>query len=40
MFLDDRKENVDGAVACGFSGILFENYAQAKAKLEELLKKK
>ena len=40
VFLDDRKENVDGAVACGFSGILFENYAQAKAKLEELLKKK
>lgn len=37
VFLDDRKENVDGAIACGFSGILFENYHQGREALENLL---
>lgn len=37
VFLDDRKENVDGAIACGFSGILFENYYQGREALENLL---
>lgn len=39
VFLDDRKENVDGAISCGFSGIVFKNYKQAKEELEELLEK-
>lgn len=38
VFLDDRKENVDGAAACGFSGIVFENYKQAREELERLLR--
>lgn len=40
VFLDDRKENVDAAIACGFSGIVFESYPQAQKELETLLKKK
>lgn len=40
VFLDDRKENVDGAIACGFSGIVFKNYEQAKEELEHLLIRK
>lgn len=40
VFLDDRKENVDGAISCGFSGIVFENYEQARTELENLLKSK
>lgn len=39
VFIDDRKKNVDGAVACGFSGIVFQNYNQAKEELEGLLEK-
>lgn len=39
VFLDDRKKNVDGAIACGFSGIVFETYQQAREELERLLKK-
>ncbi len=37
VFLDDRKENVDGAISCGFSGIVFQNYTQAREELEHLL---
>lgn len=37
VFLDDRQENIDGAISCGLNGILFENYEQARTKLEQLL---
>jgi len=37
VFIDDRKRNVEGAVACGFHGILFQNYPQAKKELDQLL---
>lgn len=40
VFLDDRKENVAAAIACGFSGILFESYKQAREELEKLLERK
>lgn len=39
VFIDDRKKNVDGAVACGFAGIVFRSYEQAKRELENLLGK-
>lgn len=37
VFIDDRKVNVDGACACGFRGILFENYEKARKELEKML---
>lgn len=37
VFIDDRRINVEGAIACGFKGILFENYEQARAELEKIL---
>lgn len=37
VFIDDRQVNVDGAIARGYHGILFENYEQAKKELQELL---
>lgn len=40
VFIDDRKANVEGALACGFKGILFESYEQAKAELEDMLGEK
>ncbi len=40
VFIDDRKINVDGAIACGFKSILFENYEQAKDELERMLREK
>lgn len=39
VFIDDRRSNVDGAAACGFSGIVFHNYEQARKELEALLGK-
>lgn len=38
VFLDDRQENVEGARRVGIHGIRFENYEQACADLEKLLK--
>lgn len=38
VFLDDRQINIDGAMACGLKGILFKNYEQARAQLEQMLK--
>ena len=37
VFLDDRLENVEGARKVGMKGILFENYEQAWAELEEMI---
>lgn len=37
VFLDDNEENVRSSKAFGLHTIRFENYAQAKAELEELL---
>lgn len=36
VFLDDNEENVRSSKAFGLHTIRFENYAQAKAELEEL----
>lgn len=38
VFIDDRPVNIDGAVACGMHGIVFESYSQAGVELEEMLK--
>ena len=35
--MDDRLENVEGARKVGMKGILFENYEQAWAELEEMI---
>lgn len=37
VFFDDKKRNIDGACAVGIHGICFEDYAQAKSALEDLL---
>lgn len=37
VFIDDRAENVEGAVKAGMFGIVFENYEDAAQKLERLL---
>lgn len=37
VFIDDRPANIDGAKAIGMEGIVFENYAQTKRELDELL---
>ena len=37
VFLDDRKENLDPARKIGLQTILFENYPQAKAALDQFL---
>ena len=37
VFLDDTPENIDGAKAVGMQGIVFKNYSQGSAELDELL---
>lgn len=37
VFLDDRKENVEAAIALGIHGIHFTDYGKCKAQLEQLL---
>lgn len=37
VFIDDRKENVEAAIAQGIKGIQFTNYDEVRAKLEEIL---
>lgn len=37
VFIDDRQENVDGAKAVGYQGIVFHSYEQAKEELDALL---
>ncbi|MBR5967368.1 MAG: HAD family phosphatase [Lachnospiraceae bacterium] len=37
VFLDDTPENVDGAKAVGMKGIVFKDYSQGSAELDELL---
>ena len=36
VFLDDTPKNIDGAIAAGMKGIVFENLSQAEAALEAL----
>ena len=38
VFLDDRTDNIEAAVAQGFHGIVVESYEQAKEALEKALK--
>lgn len=37
VFIDDRPENVEGAKAVGYQGILFTTYEEVKEKLEEVI---
>jgi putative hydrolase of the HAD superfamily len=37
VFIDDREINIEGAVACGLMGIVFESYEQASGELEKML---
>lgn len=36
LFIDDNQINVDGAKACGWRGVLFENPASLRRRLSEL----
>lgn len=38
VFIDDRKENIDSAMAVGMKGIVFDGYESAEAKIKLLLK--
>lgn len=38
VFLDDRQDNIDMARSFGIHGIVFRNFEQGNAELEELLK--
>lgn len=37
VFLDDSARNIEGAVAAGMKGIVFENYGQGSRELEKIL---
>lgn len=37
VFIDDREDNVEGAVKAGMHGIVFKNFEDANQKLESLL---
>ena len=37
VFLDDSARNIEGAVAAGMKGIVFENYEQGSRELEKIL---
>ena len=37
VFIDDRADNIEAAEKFGITGIVFENYEQAKADLEKVL---
>ena len=35
-FVDDVQRNVDGAIACGFAGIVFSDASQVREELRAL----
>jgi putative hydrolase of the HAD superfamily len=37
VFIDDRRINIDGAIACGLKGIVFKSFEQASAELNKML---
>lgn len=37
IFIDDRKENADGAINCGIDAIVFTSYEDASEKLNNIL---
>lgn len=37
VFIDDREDNVEGAIKAGMHGIVFKNFEDANQKLESLL---
>jgi 2-haloacid dehalogenase len=37
VFIDDRQENIDGAIKAGMNGILFESSGQMKTDLEKMI---
>jgi putative hydrolase of the HAD superfamily len=37
VFIDDREINIQGAIACGLKGIVFESFEQANGELESML---
>lgn len=37
VFIDDRPVNIEGALQCGFRGICFKDYEQARKELEQML---
>lgn len=36
VIIDDKKENVDGAIKCGMKGVVFSNAGQLRSDLEKL----
>lgn len=37
LFIDDRQENVDGAIACGFHAVRFDGYAESYETVMNML---
>lgn len=37
VFIDDREENVQGAINVGMQGIVFKTYEQASNELKQIL---
>ncbi len=37
IFIDDKKENIEGSENIGIKGILFENYKQLKSDLDKII---
>ena len=37
IFIDDREENIQGAINVGMQGIVFQNFIQASSELDRKL---